>query len=59
MLEAFAARDPLAGRRIAVSLPEGEVAGTCAGLDDLGRLRLRTEDGERLLSAGEVVRVAP
>ena len=59
VLEAFAARDALAGRRIAVSLPEGEVAGTCAGLDDLGRLRLRTEAGERLLSAGEVVRVAP
>ena len=36
-----------------------EVAGVCAGTDDLGRLRLRTPAGERLLGAGEVVRVAP
>ena len=59
ILEAFAARDALSGRRASVSLPEGEVAGTCGGTDDLGRLRLRTDAGERLLSAGEVVRVAP
>jgi BirA family transcriptional regulator, biotin operon repressor / biotin---[acetyl-CoA-carboxylase] ligase len=59
ILAAFAARDRLAGRRIAVSLPEGEVTGTADGTDDLGRLRLLTDDGERLLSAGEVVRVAP
>jgi BirA family transcriptional regulator, biotin operon repressor / biotin---[acetyl-CoA-carboxylase] ligase len=59
ILTAFAARDRLAGRRIAVSLPEGEVTGTADGTDDLGRLRLLTDDGERLLSAGEVVRVAP
>jgi hypothetical protein len=35
------------------------VTGTADGTDDLGRLRLLTDDGERLLSAGEVVRVAP
>ena len=56
---AFAERDRLAGHRIAVSLPDGELTGTAAGTDDLGRLRLLTDDGERLLSAGEVVRVAP
>jgi BirA family biotin operon repressor/biotin-[acetyl-CoA-carboxylase] ligase len=59
VLAAFAARDHLAGRRIAVSLPDGEVSGTADGLDDLGRLRLLTDGGVRLLSAGEVVRVAP
>jgi BirA family biotin operon repressor/biotin-[acetyl-CoA-carboxylase] ligase len=59
VLAAFAARDRLAGRRIAVSLPDGELTGTAAGTDDLGRLRLVTDGGERLLSAGEVVRVAP
>jgi len=59
IVAAFAERDLLAGRRIAVSLPDGEVTGTAGGTDDLGRLRLLTDDGERLLSAGEVVRVAP
>ncbi|HMN99172.1 MAG TPA: biotin--[acetyl-CoA-carboxylase] ligase [Miltoncostaeaceae bacterium] len=56
---AFAERDMLAGRRIAVSLPDGELTGTADGTDDLGRLRLLTADGVRHLSAGEVVRVAP
>ena len=56
---AFAERDMLAGRRIAVSLPDGELTGTADGTDDLGRLRLLTDDGTRLLAAGEVVRVAP
>ena len=36
-----------------------EVRGVAAGTDGLGRLRLRTPAGERLLGAGEVVRVAP
>ena len=58
ILAAFAARDTLAGRRATVSLPDGEVAGLCDGTDDLGRLRLLTDDGERLLGAGEVVRVS-
>ena len=57
-LAAFAARDALAGRAITVSLPEGEVSGIAEGTDELGRLRVRTEEGERLLGAGEVVRVA-
>lgn len=58
ILAAFAARDALAGRQVAVSLPDEEVVGSCEGTDDLGRLRVRTEAGERLLGAGEVVRVS-
>jgi len=57
-LAAFAARDALAGRRVTVSLAGEEVDGHCEGTDDLGRLRLRTAAGERLLGAGEVVRVS-
>jgi BirA family biotin operon repressor/biotin-[acetyl-CoA-carboxylase] ligase len=57
VMAAFAARDDLAGRPVAVSLAGEEVAGTCAGTDALGRLRVRTVGGERLLGAGEVVRV--
>ncbi len=59
VLDAFAARDDLRGRPVAVSLAGEEVAGTCEGTDALGRLRLRTAAGERLLGAGEVVRVGP
>lgn len=58
VLAAFAERDALLGRGVAVSLPEGEVTGVAEGTDELGRLRVRTEGGERLLGAGEVVRVA-
>ena len=59
VLDAFAARDALAGRRITVALAGEEIAGIGAGTDGLGRLRLRTPGGERLLGAGEVVRVSP
>jgi BirA family biotin operon repressor/biotin-[acetyl-CoA-carboxylase] ligase len=58
VLDAYAARDALRGRRVLVSLPGEEVSGECAGTDALGRLRVRTAAGERLLGAGEVVRVA-
>ena len=57
-LGAFAARDALTGREVTVDLPGEQVIGTCDGTDDLGRLRVRTADGERLLGAGEVVRVS-
>jgi BirA family biotin operon repressor/biotin-[acetyl-CoA-carboxylase] ligase len=59
VLDAYAERDALAGRDVTVSLGAEEVAGRCAGTDPLGRLRVRTAAGERLLGAGEVVRVAP
>lgn len=58
VVAAFAERDALAGRRVTVSLPDEEVTGECAGTDDLGRLRVVTGAGERLLGAGEVVRVS-
>jgi BirA family transcriptional regulator, biotin operon repressor / biotin---[acetyl-CoA-carboxylase] ligase len=57
VLAAFAARDALAGHGVTVSLGDEEVVGTCAGTDELGRLRVVTAVGERLLGAGEVVRV--
>jgi BirA family biotin operon repressor/biotin-[acetyl-CoA-carboxylase] ligase len=57
VLEAFAARDALAGHGVTVSLGDEVVVGTCAGTDELGRLRVVTAVGERLLGAGEVVRV--
>ncbi len=56
-LAAFAGRDALRGRQVTVSLPGEEITGSCEGTDDLGRLRVRTQAGERLLGAGEVVRV--
>ena len=59
VLAAFAARDALRGRAVVVSLAGEEVGGECAGTDSLGRLRVRTAGGERLLGAGEVVRVGP
>lgn len=57
VLEAFAARDELAGAVVSVGVGDETVTGTAAGTDELGRLRLRTAVGERLLGAGEVVRV--
>jgi BirA family biotin operon repressor/biotin-[acetyl-CoA-carboxylase] ligase len=50
VLEAFRARDALAGREVRW---EGG-AGQAAGIDDRGRLVVRTGDGERALEAGEV-----
>ena len=59
VLGAYAERDALRGRPVVVSLGDEELAGECEGTDALGRLRLRTAAGERLLGAGEVVRVGP
>jgi BirA family biotin operon repressor/biotin-[acetyl-CoA-carboxylase] ligase len=48
------------GRTIRAALPDGTVAeGVAAGLDDIGRLVLRTADGDRPLSAAEVTNVRP
>jgi BirA family biotin operon repressor/biotin-[acetyl-CoA-carboxylase] ligase len=57
VLEAYAARDRLAGRRVTLTIGRDEVRGQCAGLDELGRLRLATAGGERRLGAGEVTRL--
>ena len=60
ILDAYAGRDALRGRQVVVSLAGEEVTGECAGTDALGRLRgADRPSGERLLGAGEVVRVGP
>lgn len=48
------------GRDVRVQLPDGGVlTGTATGLDDSGRLLVATPEGERAVSAGDVVRVRP
>ena len=48
------------GRRARVLLPDGtELTGTATGVDADGRLVLRTEDGPRAVSAGDVRHVRP
>jgi BirA family biotin operon repressor/biotin-[acetyl-CoA-carboxylase] ligase len=43
---------------VLVLLPSGgELAGTAAGVDEDGRLRVRTSGGERVVSAGDVIHV--
>ncbi len=57
VLAEFAGRDSLAGRHVEASVGSEVVTGVCAGLDRLGRLLLRTDDGTRALGSGEVTRV--
>jgi BirA family transcriptional regulator, biotin operon repressor / biotin---[acetyl-CoA-carboxylase] ligase len=46
------------GREVRVQLPDGTaLTGTATGLDDVGRLVVRTADGDRPVSAGDVTRV--
>jgi len=48
------------GREVRVQLPDGTaLTGTATGLDDAGRLVVRTPDGDRPVSAGDVTRVRP
>jgi BirA family biotin operon repressor/biotin-[acetyl-CoA-carboxylase] ligase len=48
------------GRAVQVQLPDGRpLAGTATGLDDAGRLLVRTADGTVPVSAGDVTRVRP
>lgn len=48
------------GRRVRVMLPGGtDLFGLATGIDDLGRLLLRTDDGETALAAGDVVHLRP
>jgi BirA family biotin operon repressor/biotin-[acetyl-CoA-carboxylase] ligase len=43
------------GRRVRVTLPDREVVGAAIGLDDLGRLVVRTDDGETVtVTVGDV-----
>jgi BirA family transcriptional regulator, biotin operon repressor / biotin---[acetyl-CoA-carboxylase] ligase len=57
LLRTFEALDALAGRRVELSLAGETVRGEAAGVDELGRLRLVTPDGERRFASGEVARV--
>ncbi len=51
----FEKHDLLQGQRVSVSAPEGVLAGTAAGIDSEGRLRLRLPGGkERAFFSGEV-----
>jgi BirA family biotin operon repressor/biotin-[acetyl-CoA-carboxylase] ligase len=60
VLDAFAGRDALAGRRVRLRGPDGETAGVAAGLSPDGGLRLRGDDGVvTVLGAGEVTGVTP
>jgi BirA family biotin operon repressor/biotin-[acetyl-CoA-carboxylase] ligase len=43
------------GRQVRVSLPDGsDLTGTATTVDDDGRLVVRSADGERRVSAGDV-----
>ncbi len=53
----FARRDLLRGTGVTVRSGDRELAGTAEGLDELGRLRVRTESGQVAVGAGEVTRV--
>lgn len=50
----FAALDALHDAAVTATLGERTFAGVAAGIADDGALRLRTDDGEQLLRAGEV-----
>lgn len=52
---AWLARNCTSGRGVRVATAAGEVSGTALGIDDLGRLRVRTATGEETcLAAGDV-----
>jgi BirA family biotin operon repressor/biotin-[acetyl-CoA-carboxylase] ligase len=58
--EAYVDASSTLGRLVRVSLPGGEVVeGEAVAVDDTGRLVVRTDSGERLLGAGDVVHVRP
>lgn len=55
---AYLAACATVGTQVRVLLPSAtEVTGTACGVDGAGRLRVRTADGERSVSAGDVVHV--
>jgi BirA family transcriptional regulator, biotin operon repressor / biotin---[acetyl-CoA-carboxylase] ligase len=53
----FARRDALRGAGVTVSVGQEQIEGTCAGIDELGRLLVRGGLATRALGAGEVTRV--
>lgn len=50
----FAALDALHGAAVTATIGDRTLAGVAAGIADDGALRLRTDEGEQLLRAGEV-----
>lgn len=57
---AYLAASATVGREVRVELPGDRVlTGTATGVDESGCLLVRTGDGERAVSAGEVVHVRP
>ncbi|MGD9519919.1 MAG: biotin--[acetyl-CoA-carboxylase] ligase [Armatimonadota bacterium] len=57
LLDVLRAADQLAGHHITVQSNGVCLEGVAAGLDDMGRLGVRTADGLRWLSAGEVTTI--
>ncbi len=53
-LPRFAALDALHGAAVTATIGDRTLAGVAAGIADDGALRLRTDEGEQLLRAGEV-----
>jgi len=51
---AWEQRNAYAGLPVRISGEGAEIAGTCLGVDDEGALRLRTDEGERRVLAGDV-----
>lgn len=57
VLDAYTSRDFLMGRPVTLALDNDTLTGTGAGVDALGRLRIRTGEGETRIAAGEVTGV--
>ncbi len=57
VVAAFGRRDHLAGRRVTVGTPTGDVVGAGCGIDALGRLVIAVDGDEVALSSGEVTGV--
>jgi BirA family biotin operon repressor/biotin-[acetyl-CoA-carboxylase] ligase len=56
LMDAYAATSATLGRDVVVAAPGGEeIAGTAVNIDPTGALVLRTVDGERTVSAGDVM----
>jgi BirA family transcriptional regulator, biotin operon repressor / biotin---[acetyl-CoA-carboxylase] ligase len=58
LVDSYVRRCGTLGREVRVDLPGGEqVHGVASGVDTDGRLEVRTQEGRRLLGAGDVVHV--
>lgn len=58
LVDSYVRRCATLGREVRVDLPTGErVVGVAAGIDTDGRLEVRTQQGRRIMGAGDVVHV--